>query len=247
MSEVTLGAAQPKRRSDRTCSCGAPNETSVIHSYTGQPCYVPEVEPPQGRSFAAEAVDTRAFEMTEPSLPDPSPENPGNPYAPTGWGKKNRTEFDVNLPSGQLCRVMRLERDDLLRLNLIEYLDTFTPLLMDQSMSDAQRESSMEQMVKDNPESLGKLFKAVDRVAMAASVKPKIVEDESKANYGNESDWINPNFVPVAFIDDIDTIDRMVIFAAAFGRSMDDLKSVFREAESMDGLANEPGIQQNSQ
>lgn len=223
MSEVSLGDARPvtKRRAPLT-----PQQEEIL----AEAQRIQAAQEAQDRAAEAEAADTRSFNMTEPTMPDPVPELPGNPYAPTGWGKKHRTEFDVQLPSGQLCRVMRLERDDLLRLNLLEYLDTFTPLLLDQAMSDAEREAKMADTVKENPGSLSKLFDAVDRIVMAATVKPKIVEDESKANYGTEKDWANPNFVPIAFLGDIETVDRMVIFAASFGRKMDDLKSLWPEA-----------------
>src|SRR6516164_10969149 len=63
-------------------------------------------------------AETKA--AAEPEEPPFKPEMaPVNPYAPTGWRKKQRTEFDVTLPSGQLCRVLRLEREDLFRLNLM--------------------------------------------------------------------------------------------------------------------------------
>jgi hypothetical protein len=172
----------------------------------------------------------------------PSVERPVNPYAASGWGRRGRTEFDLELPSGRLCRVMRLERDDLLRLNLMQYLDTFTPMLLEDSISDEERQKMMTEEVRENPEALGKMLKAIDKVVMSATIKPRVTDDESLVNYGTEKDWGNPDFVPVAFIDDIDTFERMFIFGASFGRSMDDLKSVLESQAGVASLADVPSV-----
>ena len=172
---------------------------------------------------------------------------PANPYAPVGWRRKQRIEFDLTMPSGQRCRVMRLERDDLLRLNLIQELDTFTPLLMENSISDAERQGQMETMVKDDPQALVKMLHAVDKVVMAATINPRITTDEKLVNYGSEKDWANPDFVATVLLDDIDTFERMFIFGSAFGRSMDDLKSVFEQANGLDGMEDVAELQQTSQ
>src|SRR5438105_10181586 len=116
------------------------------------------------------------------------------------------------------------------RLNLMQYLDTFTPMLMeDAAASEAKRDDKIKEVIKENPEALSNMFMAIDEVVMAATVKPKVTADESKVDYGTPTDWNNPNFVPIALISDIDMDDRMTIFAAAFGRSMDDLNSALTE------------------
>lgn len=173
---------------------------------------------------------------------------PVNPYAPTGWKRKHRIEFDVQLPSGQLCRVMRLEREDLFRMNLLQYLDTFTPMLLDDAaVSEAGRDRQIQAAMKDNPNALANMFMAIDEVIMAAAIKPKITQDEKLVDYGTPSDWGNPRFTPVAHLDDIIMDDRMAIFASAFGKSMDDLKSVWRQTPGMGGLADVAGVQQGTE
>lgn len=167
---------------------------------------------------------------------DPAPP-PVNPYAPTGWKRKQRVEFDIRVPSGQLVRVLRLEREDLFRLNLIQYLDTFTPLLMEDTISDEERERRLKEAVADKPDALANMFVAIDQVVMAAAVKPKVTSDPKLVDYGQPKDWNNPRFTPVAFLDDIAMEDRMAIFGAAFGRSMDELKSVWGEAAGVGSMA----------
>lgn len=212
------------------------------------------------RADSAESIDSRFASGPDPvSTPPPmgmpanlsgstvEPDKPVNPYAPVGWQKQRRVEFDFELPSGQMCRITRLEREDLIRLNLMEYLNTFAPLLLDQNKSEGDRRSEMEEMVKQKPESIGQLFTAVDKVVMACTLRPKITDNKDKVNYGTESDWANPNFTATVHIDNIDMMERLYIFGAAFGKSMDDLKSVWGEAESLDSMADEPSVQHDSQ
>jgi hypothetical protein len=173
---------------------------------------------------------------------DADPVTPTNPYAPTGWRKKQRVEFDVTLPSGQLAKVLRLEREDLFRLNLMNYLDTFTPLLMEDSISAEQRNERMKETLTKNPDAIANMFIAIDEVVMAATIRPRVTNDEKKVDYGGPNDWANPNFVATAYIEDIGMEDRMAIFAASFGRSMDDLKSVWEETGGVASVADQSGL-----
>jgi hypothetical protein len=183
----------------------------------------------------------RAAEPMDPPIEFPKAE-PANPYAPTGWRKKQRLEFDVTLPSGQLCRVLRLEREDLFRLNLMSYLDTFTPMLMEDSISAEERNKRMRETMTKHPDSIANMFMAIDEVVMAATLRPHVTNDEKKVDYGGPADWGNPQFVATAYIEDIGMEDRMAIFAAAFGRSMDDLKSIWAKADSLGSVADEPSV-----
>ena len=181
-----------------------------------------------------------------------------NPYAPIGWAAKHRIEFDVRLPDvldvdgsliqqGQLCRVMRMERDDLFRLNLHEYLDTFTPILLGQEMSEDERREAMEDKMQEEPEALTKMLGAIDIITMAACIKPRITDDPSKVNIGTPDDWTDPKFVATVPLDNISLMDRMYIFGAAFGRSMDDLKSVWEQTEGLGSVEPEQVFQHVAQ
>lgn len=179
-----------------------------------------------------------------PKLPQPEV----NPYAPTGWKRKQRVEFDLNLPSGQLARIMRLDRDDLFRLGLMEYLDTFTPVLLDDtSATDSERNDKVKQIMVENPAALNNMLIAIDKVVMAVTIRPLVTEDDSLINYGTEEDWANPNFVATVHLNDISTEERMFIFGAAFGRSMDDLKSIYDQAEGLGSLQNVGDVQHDAE
>jgi hypothetical protein len=143
---------------------------------------------------------------------------------------------------------LRLEREDLFRLNLIQYLDTFTPMLMEDSVgSVADRNRRIKETMSSNPNAMANMFIAIDQVVMASTVRPKVTDDKDKADYGGPDDWANPKFVATAYINDIEMEDRMAIFAATFGRSMDDLKSIWSQATSLGSVADEPGVQPPAQ
>jgi hypothetical protein len=205
---------------------------------------------PRYATGAEEDVSGRARHEKEAAEPLPAPEledpapPPVNPYAPTGWKHKERLEFDVRVPSGQLVKVLRLEREDLFRLNLIQYLDTFTPLLMEDTISDEERERRLKETMAEKPDSLMNMFVAIDQVVMAAAIKPRVTTDEKLVDYGKPKDWDNPRFTPVAYLEDIAMEDRMAIFGAAFGRSMDELKSVREAAASVGSMAEQPSVPQ---
>ena len=164
-----------------------------------------------------------------------------NQYAPTGWRKKERVEFDLETPSGQLCRVMRFDRNDLFRLNLTDYLDTFTPLLLTDDMEPEEQQKRI-MAVAESGAAMGKMFGAIDKVVMSATVRPQITDDASLVNYGTEEDWANPEFVAIVHIDDVAMEDKMYIFGMAFGRSMEELKSVLGEAPSMGDIPAQQNI-----
>jgi len=237
MTDVGLGDAQPQKakrdKQKRRAPLTEAQEELARQLNVAEAAGIPE------RAGAAQPIDSRTGEEV---IPDdwqgfPVEKQPANPYAPTGWRKKNRVQFDLELPSGQLCLITRLERDDLLRLNLMQYLDTFTPMLLGNTATDEQNAADMTEIIQRNPQALQKLLTAIDKVVMACTLKPQITEDKSKVNYGDEDDWRNPDFVATVLLDDIDSFERMFIFGAAFGRDMDDLKSVLEQAEGLGSLS----------
>jgi hypothetical protein len=219
MTDVSLGTAQPRR--------------AARHASAEEP--VTDIPP-----------DLSGVQMPLP-LEETKPPKPVNPYAPTGWQTKQRIEFDAELPSGQMCRLMRLERDDLFRLNLMDYLDTFTPMLMSDDMTPEEREGKVKETMQKDPEALMKMLQAIDQVVMSATLKPRITDDPALVNYGTENDWDDPNFVAIVPLENVSTMERMFIFGAVFGRSMDELKSVWEQAEGLGGVADNAGVQQESQ
>lgn len=234
MSDVNVGKARKRQRPKAVRPAAAPRLATGDEPDLND---LVEIEPDTTEGYAPTGW------ADAPPVADPV-----NPWAPTGWAAKARVEFDVKLPmSGQFCRLIRMERDDLFRLDLVEYLNTFLPLLMDDATISAEaQQSKMEQTMKDDPSAITKMLRAIDIIAMTACVKPKITEDENLVDIGGPDDWANPNFIATVPLRNIPVVERMFIFGAAFGRSMDDLKSLLEQAESLDGLGDFASIQQNA-
>lgn len=201
------------------------------------------------RDHVNAVADGHAFweQQRKAATPVSVPEAPMNPYAPTGWQKRNRIEFDLTLPSGQIARVMRIEREDLLRSSMPAFMDTFTPVLMQDTISDAERDRRIRDKMGTDPNAIVNMFMAIDEVVMMATVSPRVTDNPEMADYGGPSDWRNPKFIATALISDISMDDRFAIFAAAFGKSMDELKSLFEQKTSVEGMASQPSVQQDAE
>lgn len=157
-----------------------------------------------------------------------------NKYAPTGWRKKVSIEFDLHVPSGQVCRIRRLETNDVFRLKILDHLDQFLPMLLDDKLDDQQRDEKIQNAVKNNTHLIDDLYGVVDIVVMACCLKPAITANVDATYYGTEADWGNPDFLAIVHIDDIDLMDRMAIFEAAFGAESAGLKSFFQQKASVE-------------
>lgn len=186
--------------------------------------------------LASVAVGDKQQQFTPPSVL--------NRYAPTGWRKKHSIEFDYQTPSGQVCRLRRLERNDIIKLKLIDHMDDLLPKLID--IGDATPEKITEAL-KDNMHLIDGLYNAADVVVMACCVRPMVTSDPNLVSYGTEADELDPNFVAVVSLDDIDIEDRMAIFLAAFGSDAAGLKSVSPEATSMESVPASENIQLSTQ
>jgi hypothetical protein len=172
------------------------------------------------------------YEPTEKNSPWP-PSAPNQvpvaaPSASRQYGlRRVREEFDLALPSGSFVRLRRLDQNDVIRLNLIEVLDGFTPDLMT-SLRDTDAASNDEVVrALSDPDRNKKMFGPVDRVVAACVVKPAVSLDDPSSDDGE--------LVNVA---DVDLVDKLAIFNAAFGEQLSALKSV--RSEPQDGARDLP-------
>lgn len=205
--------------------------------FTGKPLNGEPAPTPSGADFwEAQKAAAEPIHVA-PTIPEP----PANSWA-AGWAPVKREQLDVTLPSGKMCRVKILQREDLFRMNLMGYLDTFTPMLMEDTISSEERDRRMRDKMKSDSNAIANMFMAVDEVVKEVTVRPRITMLEDEADYGGPSDWANPEFIPTAYIGDIDMEDRFAIFAAAFGKSMDDLKSLWQQTPGVGSMADESSV-----
>lgn len=194
---------------------GPPQE--FIPSQTPPSAHVPQGYAGIGTAPKHATADSGQF--IAPTIPP----KPVNPYAPTGWRKKVSVEFDLQVPSGQLCRIRRLDRNDLFKLKIVDKLDTLLPMLLDMDgQTPEERSEKIKEKVKANPEIVDDMYNVQDLIVLACCVRPYVTNDQSLTDYDAE--------IPIVHIDDIDIEDRGMIFAYAFGRDADELKSVASEA-----------------
>ncbi|AHN84038.1 tail assembly chaperone [Mycobacterium phage Hawkeye] len=146
-------------------------------------------------------------------------------YAKTGWGKANKEEFDIECPSGQLCRAKPLGIEDAMSLGLLDSLDLFTSTLMAPVMANEEDKEKAEDdhnqtILKGlrDPEKRASFFGTVNRVVQHCVVQPKVVLVDDGSLAEDE-----------VFANDIPFEDKMHIFRRVFRGSQSGTMNTFRE------------------
>lgn len=207
----------------------------------GWQCTLAEDHPGRCVPVPAEAINQLPPQPRPQPQPEPQPEP--EPVAPEqvkgesqpsyGFNRPEDHEFDLTLPSGSFVRLRKLGKSSMLRYNLLELFDSFTPeLLADlRRGDDGAGEATLK--VMSNPETSKKIFGPVARAVVAALVCPKAVH-----NGPTTSEQIN--------VEDIDMEDQIAIFNAAcedlfaaLGEQLKTFKSGVRE-KSQDGVRDVP-------
>ncbi len=150
-------------------------------------------------------------------------------YAVTGWNFSEKF-FDLTLPSGQRCQVRKLEMEDILRMNLVNELDTFSAAIQvgddkDDKRSDEERGTDVMKKLTEQADGLSKFQGTMDKVIMECVQKPS-VQPAPKGNSKRKPG--------VAYIDAIGFMDKMTIFSAVFD-GMSDMESFRAESEDAVG------------
>lgn len=152
--------------------------------------------------------------------------------APRKYGFKHRPQTDIDLPSGAFVRVRQLTFPQAIQLGILNMKNTFAQeLLRDINSEDQERveaaAAEIEQALLDE-DRRENLFGPLNRVAAAALVCPRAVLQGDPANLADDE----------IHVDEIDFVDKMVIFeavmpdemkAAAVEERHDALKSVGTE------------------
>ncbi|TDO18130.1 hypothetical protein EV580_1312 [Mycobacterium sp. BK086] len=194
----------------RTWCCGTP----ITDPHTPGCAYEPREDNPVDYTGPVDVVDP--VQTQEP--PPPPTEVPA--AAPRAYGFNKAGEHDIELPSGGFVRYRKLNKGNLLQLNLIEVMDGFTPeLLADIGGEDAQAAEGAALRALVDPKSNAKIFGPIDRVIAAAVVAPKVVLDEPSTDT-----QIN--------VAEIELEDKVAIFMAAVGEQLEALKSIRQQPTS---------------
>lgn len=164
---------------------------------------------------------------------------PADPYAVTAWGHSSVVTRDLVLPSGQRCLIKQLEMQDVLRLDIMDVIDTFTGSLLSSSEK-KRKKGKVEEEGADvvrllaDPENFTKMNDAVNKIVVASVLKPQI-----HPIYPNDQTWFRKD--GLIYVDSIAFNDRMEIFNASF-ESLGDM-TPFRDeqASGLGAMAPEQG------
>lgn len=166
---------------------------------------------------------TPVIEVDKSSLKKAVTEAISDEFAVTdAWTPRPAVKFIINCPSGQKVLAKHLETRDLLRVNLIEEMDRFAKQLFPSSF-DAQGhpidrkedESHSIWTLLREPEKRRTFFSMTNRLMMAASVRPKVVDDGVALRTNENGEQVE------VFGYEIENIDEQI---ALFGKPVPVLK-----------------------
>jgi hypothetical protein len=163
------------------------------------------------------------------------PSNDENKYAATTWG--HSTEFDFETPSGQLCRMRRIDPTKLISMGILDQLDFLSGHVLNDLIPNGRRTAA--QKAKDSKENVGKSVKEREREARDKALKemmdsPEKIEEFTKVldkvvvavvmepslalppqPDPEPSEYVPPREEGVVYTDTIDFNDKVAIFNRA--------------------------------
>ena len=146
--------------------------------------------------------------------------NPDNKYALTGWSAELFTDLEV--PSGQVCQARRPGVEGLVRMGLLDKVDSLTGIVDSKHIKRVKGQKTIdEKSLMSDPESLLKAMATIDKVICYVVVQPHI-QPAVKTVDGQEVPLTDEEYEPgVVYTSMISIEDKMFIFNYAVGGSKD--------------------------
>jgi hypothetical protein len=146
--------------------------------------------------------------------------NPDNKYALTGWSSE--AYVDLTVPSGQVCQVRRPGVEGLVRMGLLDKVDSLTSMVNDKHIKRVKGQKVIdEKSLMSDPESLLKAMSTIDRILCHVVVQPHI-ELAVKTVDGQEISLTEDDYEPgVVYSSMVGLEDKMFIFNYSVGGSKD--------------------------
>lgn len=155
-------------------------------------------------------------------------------FAITAWGQNN--DQVVECPSGQKVKVKPLDMPDIIEMNLLDELDTFSGFFDDESLNQDENSGSNLDFMKSLSQGgkFSKFMATLDKVICRGAIQPRISDSVPE---GQEADALKAGVVPVRIIP---IFDKMAIFSVVF-QGLGDMGD-FREGqtEGVGDMATEP-------
>jgi len=141
------------------------------------------------------------------------PSNDYDRYAPIpAWG--GNVNYDFVLPSKQVVLLRKLQMEDIVELDLIDAMDTFTGLMTvpenakaKKSKKAANEEEQIGRQIFGNPEKFKAVMKTADKCILKAVLKPTV--QEPPAEFAERVEG-------VVYLDTIPFADKLAIFNEVF-------------------------------
>lgn len=146
--------------------------------------------------------------------------NPDNKYALTGWSAE--LFADLQVPSGQICQVRRPGVEGLVRMGLLDKVDSLTGIVDQKHIKRVKGQKVIdEKSLMSDPEALLQAMSTIDKVLCHVVVQPRIerpvVEVDGKEHELPESEYV----AGVVYTSMVGIEDKMFIFNYAVGGSKD--------------------------
>jgi len=176
----------------------------------------------------------------------PSNKSKGSKSGPKSYGLGRRGQnFDVPLPSGNVCLARHVGIDDLIKAGVIDSMDSLTAMVQDLHISRVQtgkaknnkatgagdqatpqQVQAFVDLVKDKKR-FTELLRVVDAVVCEAVVEPKVWAEEYRQSPIPEGEF---------YVSDVDLTDRFAIFAASIGQALRGVQALepFRSVSQQD-------------
>jgi hypothetical protein len=142
-------------------------------------------------------------------------------YAPTTWSHSGPSQFDLQVPSGQVCLVRRTTLQGMMEAGVLSNVDTLTAIVnskyISQSAKKAQPKVDVGELMKD-PDELKNVLSVMDDIVCYVVQQPP-VQPVPKDEKGNPAPTEKIN--GLVYVDDVDLMDKMFIFQYVLGGTKD--------------------------
>jgi hypothetical protein len=164
--------------------------------------------------------------------------NPDNKYALTGWSAELFADLEV--PSGQVCQVRRPGVEGLVRMGLLDKVDSLTGIVDQKHIKRVKGQKVIdEKSLMSDPKALLETMSTIDKVICYVVVQPRIerpvVEVDGEEHELSESEYV----AGTVYTSMVGIEDKMFIFNYAVGGSKDLDKFRQRIGKSVPSLDDE--------
>jgi hypothetical protein len=165
---------------------------------------MPSVEELEAQLAAARANSTQSNIQTVRNaiVPNASRAQSSDPYAIGSWGE---SEFDFKVPSGQLCRMRKIQPEELVGAGIIDQL-TRLPGLVQGEIDKA--EGARPADVMPSSSDIGELLSVLNKLLPLVVIKPTVLPNPEKGE---------PRVPGAVYVADIELADRIAIMERVTG------------------------------